>query len=108
MRFPGIRLVEQTEQKFRRIACVVKKRVTVIAGLLFKKAPTKNGTHKIFTFQNRNICKQDTENIHFLCQSSSPYVLRSTAERFGKLAGRHFVHTLDESFFASKKRCQFE
>ena len=41
MRFPGIRLVEQTEQKFRRIRDCPKekkkKRVTVIVGLLFQK-----------------------------------------------------------------------
>ena len=33
MRFPGIRLVEQIEQKFRRFESVLKKRVTVIVGL---------------------------------------------------------------------------
>ena len=35
MRFPGIRLVEQTEQKFRRFGSVLKKRVTVIVGLFY-------------------------------------------------------------------------
>ena len=43
MRFPGIRLVEQTEQKFRRFESVLTKRVTVIVGFLYYiKAPTKN------------------------------------------------------------------
>ena len=37
MRFPGIRLVEQIEQKFRRIrACLQEKKlVTVIVGLFY-------------------------------------------------------------------------
>ena len=37
MRFPGIRLAEQTEQKFRRIRDCLKekKRVTVIVGLFY-------------------------------------------------------------------------
>ena len=45
MRFPGIRLVEQTKQKFRRrfeSVLTEKKRVTLIVGLLLIKAPTKN------------------------------------------------------------------
>ena len=41
MRFPGIRLVEQTEQQFRRIKVCSKekkkKRVTVIVGLFYSK-----------------------------------------------------------------------
>ena len=43
MRFPGIRLVEQTEQKFCRIrGCLKgKKRVAVIVGLYYINAPTK-------------------------------------------------------------------
>ena len=48
MRFPGIRLGEQTEQKFGCIRDCLKekqkKRVTVIARLFYYiKAPTKNG-----------------------------------------------------------------
>ena len=45
MRFPGVRLVEQTEQKFRHIRFCLeeKKRVTVIVGLFnYIKPPTKN------------------------------------------------------------------
>ena len=47
MRFPGIRLVEQTEQKFRRFESVFfkKKRKTsdcTSRALLLIKAPTKN------------------------------------------------------------------
>ena len=44
MSVPGIRLVEQPEQKFRRIRVCLKekKRVTVIVGLFYIKAPTKN------------------------------------------------------------------
>ena len=47
MRFPDIRLVEQIEQKFRRIRICLeekqKKRVTVTVGLFYYiKAPTKN------------------------------------------------------------------
>ena len=40
MRFPGIRLVEQTEQKFRRIRVCLKeeKRLTVIVGLFYSKS----------------------------------------------------------------------
>ena len=43
MRFPGIRLVEQTEQKFRRIRDCLnrkkeKKQVTVIVGLFYSKS----------------------------------------------------------------------
>ena len=43
MRVPGIRLVEQTEQKFRRMRVCLnekqerKKRVTVIVGLFYLK-----------------------------------------------------------------------
>ena len=29
----------------------------------FSTKRTKNGTHKIFTLQNRNVCKQVTENL---------------------------------------------
>ena len=44
MRFPGIRLIEQTEQKFRRFRDCPKqkkknKRVTVIFGLFYSKRP---------------------------------------------------------------------
>ena len=47
MRLPGIRLVEQTEQKFRRFESVLKKgkkRATLLVGFfyLFIEAPTKN------------------------------------------------------------------
>ena len=43
MRFPGIRLVEQTEQKFRRFESVLKKkRVTNSLTLLLIKAIIKN------------------------------------------------------------------
>ena len=39
MRFPGIRLVEQSEQKFHRFESVLnkKKRVTVLVGLFYIK-----------------------------------------------------------------------
>ena len=45
MRFPGIRLVEQTEQKFRRFESVLKKKTSDCnsRGLLLIKTPTKNG-----------------------------------------------------------------
>ena len=41
MRLPGIRLVEQIEQKFRRVRVCLQKRVTN-SRTLFLKAPTKN------------------------------------------------------------------
>ena len=37
MRFAGIRLVEQTEQKFLRICVSLKKGVTVIVGLFYSR-----------------------------------------------------------------------
>ena len=44
MRLPGIRLVEQTEQKFRRFESVLKKKTSDgnSRGLLLIKASTKN------------------------------------------------------------------
>ena len=45
MRFPGIRLVEQTEQKFRRIRVCLKEEKTSDGNnraLLLIEAPTKN------------------------------------------------------------------
>ena len=38
MCFPGIRLVEHTEQNFRRIRDLEEKRVTVIAGLFYSNS----------------------------------------------------------------------
>ena len=44
MRFPGIRLVEQTEQKFRRFESVLKKTSDCNSrALLLIKAPTQKG-----------------------------------------------------------------
>ena len=45
MRFPGIRLVEQTEQKFRRFESVLKKKTSDCnsRALLIMKVPTKKG-----------------------------------------------------------------
>ena len=44
MRFPGISLVEQTEQKFRRFESVFRKKTSDCnsQALLLMKAPTKN------------------------------------------------------------------
>ena len=43
MRFPGIRLVEQIEQKFRRFESVLNKKSDCNSrALLLIKAPTKN------------------------------------------------------------------
>ena len=50
MRFSGIRLVKQTEQKFRRFESVLKKKTNNCnsRALLLLKAPTKNVVKIVF------------------------------------------------------------
>ena len=47
---PGIHLVEQAEQKFRRIRVCFKEKkgVTTIVGLFYIKASTKNSSKALF------------------------------------------------------------
>ena len=65
--------------------------------------PKKRNAQNFHTLENLNICKQDTENRRFLCQSSSHYVFNSNLQQrmirtFRKSVDvftSHFVHTFD-------------
>ena len=79
MRFPRIRLVDQTEHKFRRFESVLekkeKKRLTVIVGLLLIKAPTKKiGCH--FVVWPKQCCQFSME-LNWALKSASPVAKHS-------------------------------
>ena len=53
----------------------------------------KKQNAQIINSSNRNICKQDTDNLSLLCQSSSHYVIKSSTKNDQDVFTSHFVNT---------------